>query len=263
MRHMLAGENLALLMPRRVEHVGTWQHAFVCDQLSEHVAVSLKTIDYHFPLYLYPEADRRDLFSHLEPAARRPNLNGQIVAALAAAHGRQPSPEAIFNYVYAVLYAPTYRARYAEFLRLDFPRIPLAADRDLFDALAALGGRLVALHLLRSPELDPPLARFEGAGDGRVAKGKGVRYDADAQRVTINAAQYFAPVPPEVWAYQVGGYQVCHKWLKDRAERQLSLDEVRTYCRIVTALARTIEIQREIDALYAAAGEGGSLAVRA
>ncbi|MCX7792357.1 MAG: hypothetical protein N2378_17110 [Chloroflexaceae bacterium] len=220
-------------------------------------------MDYHFPLYLYPEADRRDLFSHLESAERRPNLNEQVVAALAAAHGRQPSPEVIFNYVYAVLYAPTYRAKYAEFLRLDFPRIPLAADRDVFDALAALGGRLVSLHLLRSPELDPPLARFEGAGDGRVAKGKGLRYEAAAQRVYINATQYFAPVPPDVWAYQIGGYQVCHKWLKDRAERQLSLEEVRTYCRIVTALAHTIAIQGEIDALYARAEEGGWLAVRA
>ncbi|MFZ1552014.1 MAG: type ISP restriction/modification enzyme, partial [Anaerolineae bacterium] len=131
-------------------------------------------------------------------------------------------------------------------------RIPLTADRELFDALAALGGRLVELHLLRSPELDPPLARFEGAGDGRVAKGKGLHYDPDAGRVAINAGQHFAPVSPEVWQYQVGGYQVCHKWLKDRAERQLSLAEVRTYCRIVTALARTIEVQRAIDAVYGA-----------
>ncbi|MBM4456819.1 MAG: DNA methyltransferase [Chloroflexi bacterium] len=259
MRQMLAGENVALMMPKRVEHVGTWQHAFVTQHISDHVAVSLKTIDYHFPLYLYPEADRRDLFSHLEPTARRPNLNGQVVAALAAAHGREPPPEEVFNYVYAVLYAPTYRGKYAEFLRLDFPRIPFTADHALFAALAGLGGRLVGLHLLRSPELDPPLARFEGAGDGRVARGKGVRYDAVAERIYINATQYFAPVPAAVWGYQVGGYQVCHKWLKDRAERPLSLAEVRAYCRIVTALGRTIEIQGEIDALYAGA-ESSALA---
>jgi hypothetical protein len=55
MRHMLAGENLGLLLPRRVEHVGTWQCTlFVTPHITEHVAVSLKTIDYHFPLYLYP-----------------------------------------------------------------------------------------------------------------------------------------------------------------------------------------------------------------
>ena len=255
MGHLLAGDNVALLIPRRVEYVGSWQHAFVCQQIADHVAVSLKTIDYDFPLYLYPEADSRDLFSHLEPAGRQPNLNPEVVAALAAAYGRQPAPEEIFGYVYAVLYAPTYREKYAGFLRLDFPRIPFSADPEVFGALAALGGRLVALHLLKSPDLDPPAARFDGQGDGRVARsqGQGFRYDAEGQRVYINPTQYFAPVPLEVWEYQVGGYQVCEKWLKDRHERRLELEDVRTYCRIVTALKCTIELQQEIDALYPAA----------
>jgi len=201
-----------------------------------------------------PQADRRDLFSHLEPAGRQPNLNPDIVAALAAAYGQAPTPEAIFNYVYAVLYAPAYREKYAEFLRLDFPRIPFTTDRGLFEALAALGGRLVGLHLLKSAELDPPAARFEGQGDGGVArsKGQGFRYDADAGRVYINKTPYFAPVPVAVWEYRIGGYQVCEKWLKDRGERRLELEDVRAYCRIVTALARTIALQAEIDALYPA-----------
>ena len=136
MRHMLAGENLALMMPKRVEHVGTWQHAFVTVAISEHVAVSLKTIDYHFPLYLYPTADRGDLFAHPGLSERQPNLNPKLVAALTEAHGRAPSPEAIFHYVYAVLYAPTYRRKYAEFLRTDFPRIPFTTNRELFAELA-------------------------------------------------------------------------------------------------------------------------------
>jgi len=252
MRHMLAGENAALIVPRRVEHAGTWQHAFVCGQMSEHVAVSLKTIDYHFPLYLYPETNRRDLFTPLESSERRPNLNPQVVAALATAYGRQPTPEELFHYVYAVLYAPTYREKYAEFLRLDFPRIPFAADREVFETLATLGQRLAALHLLKSPELDPPAARFDGQGDGRVAKGRGLHYDAEAGRVYINPTQYFAPAPAEVWEYRIGGYQVCEKWLKDRQGQRLELEDVRTYCRIVTALERTIALQQEIDALYPA-----------
>jgi hypothetical protein len=84
-----------------------------------------------------------------------------------------------------------------------------------------------------------------------VAKGKdGLRYEPGEQRVYINTAQYFAPVPADVFSYQVGGYQVCEKWLKDRRERHLEIDDIRTYCRIVTALARTIELQRDIDGLY-------------
>ena len=80
MRHMLAGENLALITPKRVEHVGTWKHVFVTVTISEHVAVSLKTIDYHFPLYLYPSTDHSDLFAQQEPAERKPNLNPELVA---------------------------------------------------------------------------------------------------------------------------------------------------------------------------------------
>ncbi len=118
--------------------------------------------------------------------------------------------------------------------------------------MAALGQRLIALHLLRSPHLDPPRCRFEGQGDGRVArtKSQGFRYDPAQERVYINQDQYFAPVPQEVWDYQIGGYQVLQKWLKDRKERRLGLEDIRAYCRIVTALQRTIEIKEEIDALY-------------
>jgi predicted helicase len=254
MRHMLAGENMGIAVGRAGQVIGSeeWNIAFCALHITE-LNLFRRGGNNLFPLYLYPDADRHDLFTHLESTGRRPNLNLHIIAALASAHGREPTPEEIFDYVYAVLYAPAYRERYAEFLRMDFPRIPFTADRDVFAALASLGSRLTALHLLKSPELDTPTARFAGAGDGLVAKSKGLHYDAGAQRVYINPTQYFAPVPAAAWQYQIGGYQVCQKWLKDRQERQLSLEEVRAYCRIVTALARTVEIQSEIDAFYPAA----------
>ena len=252
MHHMLAGKNLALIVPRRVEHVGSWQHAFVCELISEHVAVSLKTIDYHFPLYLYPDKERRGLFASLESSLPRPNLNPKLLETLREANMQEPTPEEIFHYIYAVLYAPAYREKYADFLRRDFPRVPLTADVRVFHDLAALGERLVGLHLLKSPDLDLPAARFQGQGDDRVARSEsqGFHYVADELRVYINKSQFFAPVTPEVWVYQIGGYQVCEKWLKDRKERRLDLEEIRTYCRIITAIKHTIEIQEEIDALY-------------
>jgi predicted helicase len=249
---MLAGENLSLITPKRVEHVGAWQHAFVSSAISDHVAVSLKTIDYLFPLYLYPIADRTDLFAHHEPTERQANLNPTLIAVLTDAYGRAPQPEEVFYYIYAVLSAPAYREKYTEFLRMDFPRVPFTSDVRLFEQLAALGERLTALHLLRSPELDPPSCRFDGAGDSRLAKGRkaGLRYESDEERVYISATQYFAPVPEAVWSYQVGGYHVCEKWLKDRQERHLEVDDIRTYCRIVTALRLTLDIQERIDQLY-------------
>ena len=96
------------------------------------------------------------------------------------------------------------------------------------------------------------MARFQGEGGNRVArtKSKGFRYEAKEERAYVNKTQYFEPVPLELWEYQNGGYQVLAKWLKDRRDRVLSLEEIKTYCRIVTAIERTIAIQEEIDALY-------------
>ena len=115
-----------------------------------------------------------------------------------------------------------------------------------------MGARLTVLHLLDSLELDTPTCRFEGDGDAVVARTKtqGFRYDADAQRVYINKTQYFGPVPSEVHNYRIGGYQVCDKWLKDRKNRRLDLDDIRTYCRMVTAIGLTLSIQKELDKLY-------------
>ncbi|HID09766.1 MAG TPA: hypothetical protein EYP17_00495 [Candidatus Latescibacteria bacterium] len=100
----------------------------------------------------------------------------------------------MLGYIYAVLYAPSYREKYAEFLRIDFPRIPFTRDPELFGRLASLGTRLVDLHLLRAEELNPPPARFQGEGDGKVAKtkGQGFRYKP-GERVYINPGQYFEP----------------------------------------------------------------------
>ena len=249
MRHMLAGKNLALVCPK--QHKDEFG-ILASDSIGAHKSVAAYDINYYFPLYLYPATNKQDLFAHYEASERKPNLSPAVVRALAAAYGKEPTPEDIFHYIYAVLYAPAYRAKYAEFLRMDFPRIPFTADLEIFGELAALGEKLVGLHLLKSPDLDPPACRFEGEGDGRVGKDRktGLRYDAAAERVYVNAAQYFAPVPEGVWAYQVGGYKVCEKWLKDRKERRLDLDDIRAYCRIVTALAHTIETQKQIDALY-------------
>ena len=253
MRHMLAGENLALITSRLTKGE-SFRHALVTQHISEKILISPKTSNnaFLFPLYLYPTADRSALFSQYETSERKLNLNPKFVAALAQAYGGEPAPEEIFNYIYAVLYSPAYRTKYSEFLRMDFPRLPFTTDTKLFRILAALGMRLTSLHLLNSPELDTPSAQFEGKGDNSVAKNKntGFRYDPQEERVYINKTQYFAPVRRDVWEYQIGGYQVCEKWLKDRRERQLGMDDIKTYCRIVTALERTIEIQKEIDALY-------------
>jgi predicted helicase len=157
------------------------------------------------------------------------------------------TPEDIFHYAYAVFHSPTYRTRYAEFLKMDFPRLPLTSDVELFRDLAALGKQLVALHLLdtqTAPVLYNTFSLFEGEGNREVEK---VRYVDTSQRVYINKTQYFDTVPPEVWEFHIGGYQVCDKWLKDRKGRRLTIDDIQHYQRIVVALRETIRLMAEID----------------
>ena len=122
-----------------------------------------------------------------------------------------------------------------------------APPHSCFRCLAPLGQRLTAMHLLESPLLDDPGVTFGGGYGGSLVAPKHPRYDAAEGRVYVNAAQYFEGIAPEVWAFQVGGYQPCEKWLKDRRGRVLSADDVRHYCRTAAALRETIRIQGELD----------------
>ncbi|MBI2485570.1 MAG: transposase, partial [Deltaproteobacteria bacterium] len=156
------------------------------------------------------------------------------------------TPEEIFYYIYATLYSNTYRTR------IDFPRVPFTKDYEVFSEMGEYGKRLVDLHLLKSKDIDTPVVRFQGRGEDKIDK---VRYESvgtghDLPRVYINNDQYFEGIKPEVWGYQIGGYQVCDKWLKDRKGRRLSLDDIMHYCRVVTSLEKTIEVQKEIDDIY-------------
>jgi predicted helicase len=203
---------------------------------------------YLFPLYLYPDPDQKDLFSHLEESkVRKPNISEKIFSVLSETYKTKPKPEDIFHYIYAVFYSNTYRTKYAEFLKTDFPRVPFTKDKRLFKKLAKYGKRLADLHLMQSPELNSPVAKFQGTGDKRVDK---IKYDKKGERVYINNDQYFEGLEENVCQYQIGGYQVCNKWLKDRKGKVLSLDDIKHYCKVATAIERTINIQKSIDEVY-------------
>lgn len=275
MQHMMR-ENLGLLTCRQQNTTGFY-HALVSDTIVESCIVSNQTreISYLFPLYLYQQKDKpkkKSLSSIMilfEPQAeyvvKKPNISQTLLDNLKKEFRREPSPEQIFYYIYAVLYSNIYRTKYAEFLKIDFPRVPFTKDYKLFKKMGDYGERLVELHLLKSSEIDTPIVRFQGEGNDKVEKvwlslrGKAEAISKDeilrcAQNdkldVHINPTQYFEGIPLEVWKYQIGGYQVCEKWLKDRKGRTLSVEETRHYCKIVTALKKTIEIQTKIDSTY-------------
>ena len=248
MLHMMK-ENLGLLTCRQQNRVGFY-HAFVCNNIVESCVVSNRTreISYLYPLYIYPDIEKKDLFVYgKEKEERQPNISPKLLAVLAEVYKKAPTPEEILYYIYAILYSNIYRTKYAEFLKIDFPRIPFAKAYRLFSKMAEYGQRLVELHLLKSTELDLPIAKFRGRGDERVEK---LRYDEKEKRAYINESQYFEGITEEVWQYQIGGYQVCNKWLKDRKKRFLSLDDIKHYCKVVTSLEKTIEVQKAIDDIY-------------
>jgi predicted helicase len=178
---------------------------------------------------------------------RYSNLAESFVGAFAGMLSIQRGvllPEDIFHYAYAVFHCPGYRGRYAEFLKIDFPRLPLPGSLDLFRALAGVGGELTALHLMESPRLDQPITEFIG---GRSPKVEKVSWSRDT--VWVDKAQTigFQDVREEVWNFHIGGYQVCEKWLKDRKGRTLSADDLAHYQKIVVALSETIRLMKEID----------------
>lgn len=250
MRHMLLG-NIALISTRQTKEDFA---VLATSNLCTHKIVAVYDRSFVFPLYLYPTEGEMQFSKGI----RRPNLNPKFIEVFSEKLGLEFiddgkgdlegtfGPEDIFNYTYAVFHSPTYRTRYAEFLKIDFPRLPLTSDRKLFQALATKGAELVALPLMESAVLDRLITRYPVVGPNHVEK---IRYDEANQRVYINSSQYFEGVSPELWDFHIGGYQVCQKWLKDRKGRTLSYDELTHYQRIVVALKETIRLMQEIDVL--------------
>lgn len=199
----------------------------------------------YFPLYLYiNNKEQQSVFTQ----QRSPNLSPEFLKDITSKLGYTPKPEAIFYYIYAIFHSPTYRDRYAEFLKIDFPRVPLTSNKKLFQQLSEYGEELVALHLMKSPKLDNSITQFvENGGGKEVAIGTAKKAYAN-NKVTINKkGDGFTAIPEEVWNFHVGGYQVCHKWLKDRKKRILSQEDIQHYQRIVVALQETIKLMNKID----------------
>ena len=261
MRHMLAGTNLGLIASRQVSVDDSYSHALVSRFLVDNrCTYSSRGIMYMSPLYAYSPDDQGQFGSE-----RQPNLSDGFVQALGSKLGlgftangpgdlRQSfGPEDALHYIYAVLHSPEYRRRYADFLKSDFPRVPLTSDRELFAALVGLGERLAALHLMESEGDERPA--FPEPGGNHVDK---VRYvppfDDAPGRVYINLGQYFDGVSPETWEFTIGGYRPAEKWLKDRRKRTLTYDDIAHYQQMCAALAETPRLMSRIDEVIAAHG---------
>jgi hypothetical protein len=240
MRHMLE-ENVGMVIGRQGLAVGD-------NQLWNLVTISQSIIDFNLfyrgggliaPLYIYPDEHKDDIFASSD---REFNISKELLDRFSKLWP-QFQPEQLFYYVYAILHSKQYRERFAQYLRMDFPRIPFTEDYELFKKLADFGKELADIHLLMSPRSSPPRARYQGNGSNDLVEF--IQYHEDKSIVQINPEKHFEGITPELWNYHIGGYQVLHKYLKDRKGNNLA-DPIH-YCRMVTALALTIEIQARID----------------
>jgi predicted helicase len=246
--------NLGLIIARQ-QSTFNFQHILITDIITERCSISLQTKEtgYVFPLYLYSENSNQqntDLFTE-----RTPNLNKEIVDQLSKKIGltftnekettkSTFAPIDVLDYIYGVLHSPTYREKYKEFLKIDFPRVPYPKDQDTFWKLVKLGEEIRQIHLLESPVVDKPISKYPITGTNIVGK---IKYEDG--KVFINDTQYFEDVPEVSWNFYIGGYQPAQKWLKDRKDRELQVEDIRHYLRIIVSLSETDRLMKEIDSI--------------
>ncbi|QYX34232.1 N-6 DNA methylase [Sphaerospermopsis torques-reginae ITEP-024] len=259
MRHLISGENRAFITSRMTKGE-LFQHIQITQNIVEVICMSPKTSNngFVFPLYIYPETQAEKEMG----MNRRANLSPEFITEFSQKLGLEFivdgkgdqkqtfGPEDIFNYIYAVFHSPAYRQRYAEFLKIDFPRLPLTSNSALFWELVAKGDKLVQLHLMKITGTE--ISTYPIAGSNIVEQ---VKYNENNQQIWINSEQYFDQVPPQIWNFYIGGYQVCQKWLKDRKGRELNFDDLTHYQNIISIISETINIMGNVDKIIT--GYGG------
>ena len=265
MQHLLKN-NLSLVITKILSSE-KYKHSFISNCISDRCFISNKgrEANYFFPLHLYNtspyiQKDEKTNLSYKnlmifdKPKEKESNVKTEIIEKLSNQYKKKISPEEIFYYIYGILYSNTYREKYQEFLKIDFPKIPFTNDYKLFQKAAKLGKELIDLHLLKSDKLTanevaPPRLQvcFPKTGDSRIEKRE---YNEKEKRIYINSEQYFEGIKPEVWNYQIGGYQVLDKWLKDRTGKILSAEDVNHYLKVISTLKYTIDLQKQIDKIY-------------
>ncbi|MBP8992792.1 MAG: N-6 DNA methylase, partial [Bacteroidales bacterium] len=250
MQHLLDGNNIGLVSARSNKSE-TCDHFYISKNIMETKCGERTTQSAIFPLYLYPDTNGQQTIE--QSNERKPNLKAEIVNQIAEnldltfTNEKETTentfaPIDILDYIYAVLHSPSYREKYKEFLKIDFPRVPYPKDQDTFWQLVKLGGEIRQIHLLESPKVEQYITQYPIDGNNEVGKPK-----YKDGKVYINDTQYFDNVPLIAWEFYIGGYQPAQKWLKDRQGRTLEFDDILHYQKIIVALTETDRLMREID----------------
>ena len=260
MRHMLKDRsqgNIALGCVRQAkgDDSGIWQHCMVTDTIAEISFISSQ-VSYLFPAYIYaPEEGEKvnknilNLFPERDPfqnAERIENLSPNFRKWLDERYASPSiSVEDIIGYIYAVLNAPSYQRRFTEFLKIDFPRIPFPEKRKHLEDLSIWGNKLIHAHLLR--EFPKHKNLLQGRGSKIIGKPK---HDPSENKLFISEDLFFTCVTTEIWQFQIGGYKILEKYLRERRGRTLSLEETQTLERIIYSIGFSINAATKVDELW-------------
>ena len=241
--HLLNGINVGLCLIR-INSRDEGLTVFITDKITDKTLLSSKDNANVFPLYLYPNENGDPStslhFVQDDKLQRKPNLDEKIWSKIDKNVKLKTTPEQVFDYIYGVLHTPSYREKYKEFLKIDFPRIPYPENNDEFERIIAIGNKLRKLHLME--EIPPQATSFDIEGDNVVTE---VRFENE--KVYINKTQYFANVPELAWNFYIGGYQPAQKWLKDRKNRTLTYDDISHYRKIIAILIETHKLMLKLD----------------
>lgn len=234
LKNLAYHENIGLIFARSQKN-STWNAIFVSNTIMETKAGESSTQSMIAPLYLYAD-----------DGTKTPNLDKEIWRQIDEMVGKT-EPEDVLDYIYAVLHSPSYREKYQEFLKIDFPRVPYPEDKAVFWKLVDLGRELRSIHLLESPKVHDFITTFSEGGSNVVEKGYPKYKDGN---VSINESQYFGNVTAVAWNFYIGGYQPAQKWLKDRRERELSTEDIAHYQQMIVALSETDRLMGEVDDVW-------------
>ncbi|MCR4745755.1 MAG: N-6 DNA methylase, partial [Lachnospiraceae bacterium] len=202
--------NICMVMTRIVQKGRAYNHIFISDSITDKGILSSKDNAFVFPLYIYDESNGN---------RRRTNLDSDIVNELAIRIGliydenkntdekNRINSYDVFCYAYALLWSPSYRMRFNEFLIIDFPYVQYPSDADLFWKYVKLGEKLINVQLMKKNKETREL-EFIGL-ERRIEL---VEYQN--KMVKINKESFIGKIPENVWKFTVGSYQPAQKWLK-------------------------------------------------
>ncbi|MEM3714897.1 MAG: type ISP restriction/modification enzyme [Nitrososphaeria archaeon] len=253
MKHLIGKENIALTFSRNWDVKNRWSGVSISENVVDKHYIGSQT--YVAPLYLSEIKKKnqkqisKDNSSEksIEKKYATCNFTNSFDKFISGKYSFVPEPMEIFSYIYAILNSPMYREKYFEQLKTAYPKIPFVDDGTRFMKLSSLGQQLIDLHLLRIGKIDVKVAEFKEKGDDRIEK---VSYDSKTNRVYINKTQYFDNISEPIWNFEIGGYQVLHKWLSGRKGTILSYEDQMQFKKIVYSLSETIKIMEEIDKVY-------------